>query len=39
MVNFETARALKEAGFPQPKFQFGQIWYNSSGGAAWAVVL
>ena len=26
-VNFETAVKLKQAGFPQPKRYFGQVWY------------
>ncbi len=31
IVSFETAKRLKEAGFPQPEFATGQIWYNSFG--------
>ena len=31
IVSFETAKALKEAGYPQPEFETGQIWYNSFG--------
>ena len=27
-VTFETAVRLKEAGFPQPKPDFGQVWHN-----------
>lgn len=27
---FEKAKALKGAGFPQPKFSFGQRWYDDS---------
>lgn len=28
VVNSETAKALKEAGFPQPKPEVGQFWYR-----------
>jgi hypothetical protein len=28
VVSFETAKALKEAGYPQPEFETGQIWYD-----------
>ena len=28
IVSFETAKRLKEAGFPQPEFSTGQMWYN-----------
>ena len=28
IVSFETAVRLKEAGFPQPKPDFGQVWHN-----------
>jgi len=28
IVTFETAQRLKEAGFPQPNWSFGQYWYN-----------
>lgn len=28
IVSFETAKALKEAGYPQPDFETGQVWYN-----------
>lgn len=28
---FEKAKALKDAGFPQPEFSTGQKWYNSFG--------
>lgn len=28
IVSFETAMRLKEAGFPQPEFATGQMWYN-----------
>lgn len=28
---YETANRLKEAGFPQPDFATGQLWYNASG--------
>ena len=31
ITTFETARALKTAGFPQPKPEFGQIWYGPDG--------
>lgn len=31
----ETARRLKEAGFPQPPFQVGQSWYDTSGELFW----
>lgn len=27
-VSFETAKRLKEAGFPQPDYEFGQLWYS-----------
>lgn len=27
VVTFEAARALKEAGFPQPEPEAGQAWY------------
>ncbi len=27
-VTFETAKALKDAGFPQPQPEFGQVWYS-----------
>lgn len=36
IVTFETAKRLKEAGFPQPEPTFGQIWYN--GAEAFVVV-
>lgn len=29
MVSFETAKALRVAGFPQPSVQIGQVWYNN----------
>ncbi len=28
VVTFETARALKEAGFPQPEPEYLQVWYE-----------
>jgi exonuclease III len=28
VVTFETARALKEAGFPQPDPEYLQVWYE-----------
>lgn len=28
VVTFETARKLKDAGFPQPEAEFGQVWYR-----------
>jgi hypothetical protein len=31
VVSFETAKKLKEAGFPQPEPAFGQVWYESAG--------
>ncbi len=31
IVSFETARALKEAGFPQPGPEWGQFWCNQHG--------
>lgn len=31
ITTFETAKRLKEAGFPQPDFSTGQLWYNASG--------
>lgn len=30
-VTPETARKLKEAGFPQPKPEIGQFWYSANG--------
>lgn len=30
-VSFETAKRLKEAGFPQPVPEFGQFWYAPNG--------
>lgn len=32
IVSFETAKALKAAGYPQPEFETGQLWYNWNGG-------
>lgn len=29
IVTFETAKKLKEAGFPQPSLEDGQFWYSS----------
>lgn len=29
VVTFETAKALKEAGFPQPEPENGQFWYDA----------
>lgn len=34
-VTFETAKRLKEAGFPQPEFAVGQYWYDIDGEAFW----
>ena len=31
IVSFETAKRLKEAGFPKPRPDEGQIWYNAAG--------
>lgn len=31
IVTFETAQRLKEAGFPQPEPERGQVWYNDTG--------
>jgi hypothetical protein len=31
IVSFETAKKLKEAGFPQPEPAVGQVWYNEIG--------
>ena len=31
VVSFETARRLKEAGFPQPQFDIRQTWYSIGG--------
>jgi hypothetical protein len=28
VVSFETAKALKAAGYPQPDFETGQVWYS-----------
>lgn len=30
-VTFETARKLKDAGFPQPAMEWGQCWYSVNG--------
>ena len=30
-VTFETARKLKDAGFPQPEMERGQSWYSVNG--------
>lgn len=31
IVSFETAKRLKEAGFNQHEFEFGQFWYAPNG--------
>jgi hypothetical protein len=31
-ITHRTAQTLKAAGFPQPPFQIGQIWYSENGG-------
>ncbi len=31
IVIFKTAKALDEVGYPQPEFETGQIWYDTSG--------
>ncbi len=31
ITTFETARALKEVGFPQPEPEAGQVWYDKDG--------
>lgn len=31
IVTFETAKRLKDAGFPQPAPAFGQFWYDDRG--------
>jgi hypothetical protein len=31
IVSFETAKALKGSGFPQPAPEFGQFWYSPNG--------
>ncbi len=31
IVSFETARRLKEAGFPQPEPEVGQVWVEPEG--------
>ena len=31
IVSFETTKLLRENGFPQPKPETGQYWYNESG--------
>lgn len=38
IVSFETAKRLKEAGFPQPEFAKLQLWYNERNivSIAWA---
>lgn len=28
MISYETAKRLKQAGFPQPEPAFGQVWYE-----------
>lgn len=33
-VTAQTATALRDAGFPQPEFATGQIWYNLYGAAS-----
>lgn len=33
ICDFETAKKLKEIGFPQPDFLSGQIWYDDVGNA------
>lgn len=33
IISYKTALALKEAGFPQPKPEAGQVWYNNNGDA------
>jgi len=33
VVSFETAKQLKEAGFPQHAAESGQIWYNNHSAA------
>lgn len=30
-VSFETAKRLKQAGFPQPEYETGQFWYGDTG--------
>lgn len=30
-ITFETSRALKEAGFPQPEPEPGQVWWSNDG--------
>jgi hypothetical protein len=30
IVTFETAKALKEAGFPSPSLRKGQVWYHDT---------
>lgn len=32
IITFETAVRLKEAGFPQPAPEVGQVWYNNDFG-------
>lgn len=32
IISFETAKELKEAGFPQPEPAIGQVWYGTIGG-------
>ena len=31
VTTHETSQKIKDAGFPQPPFSVGQIWYNQSG--------
>jgi hypothetical protein len=31
LLSYETAKRLKEAGFPQPVPEVGQVWYNAIG--------
>lgn len=35
-VSFETAKALRDAGFPQPEPAEGQFWYDAGAGV-WVV--
>lgn len=37
IVTFETAKRLKEAGFPQPRHDFDQTWYVKRNDVLWSV--
>lgn len=39
IVSFETAKALKDAGFPQPEPEAGQFWYSAFNGSNWLSIV